>query len=605
MVVVAQGAASGRPTTRARGAAPQRTRTRALSLSALLSLALVAFASPALAAVTEPDGMQVPQPLTEDTTPEVVDCCGVMADGSNMSLEALFGYYGENIDWLNDASTTPSNFSPLCGFRGSLILRGGGCRIDFGWYNVDLTTEAPPADSEIYPLVTVADVNAWFTANDYPPNDDNAFHPAVGERPIEGALIENIRNDSRYLGGLIGLATKGNDSKGVCTQTHYSEPRLNQKSVYNNEPWIMAVVWMSTVTANAFYIGFEDLPTAPDNFRLETPQEYQNDGDFNDFVYLVVGITCEDGGQPCLTGAEGACGFGISECLPDGTVVCVSQVTPTGEVCDNLDNDCNGLVDDGDLCSIGEVCDKGVCKPLCSATEFPCMTPLVCDPKTGLCIDPDCLDVECPAGQVCLGGVCLGGCEGAVCPQGQVCQLGRCFDPCASRQPGMANACAEGMVCQGGACVESCHCRLCEPGTECDFDTGACVPAGCVNVACPEGQVCQAGACVDACNNVICPGGATCENGFCGDPLPGYVPQDLSGTGAASSLEPGTGGQLLHTGTGGSSNASSSGADASAAAPAPAPGCGCRTARTGRLLAIPSLILVALALRGLRRRRRR
>ena len=112
--------------------------------------------------------------------------------------------------------------------------------------------------------------------------------------------------------------------------------------------------------------------------------------------------------MPCLGGAEGACGFGLTECQPDGSVVCVPQLQASAEVCDNIDNDCDGLVDNGEgLCPVGEVCDKGICKPYCSPTEFPCASMLICDNDTGLCIDPACLEVDCNPGEVCLGGQCV------------------------------------------------------------------------------------------------------------------------------------------------------------------------------------------------------
>jgi hypothetical protein len=584
-------------------------------------LGLLAYSPVAGAVVVEPDGMQVPLPLSEDVTQEVVDCCGVAADGSNMSLEALFAYRGESIHWQNDAATEPSSFSPLCRFRGSLILRGGGCQVDFGWYNVDLGNPSPPPDDLIYPLVTTADVAAWFQENNLPANNDNAFHPAVGERPIEGALIEDLRGDPRYLDGLIGLATKGNDIGGTCVQAHYSEPRLNQMSVHG-EPWIMAVVYRSTATANAFYIGFEDLPTDPDNFRKPTPppEEYQNDADFNDFVYFVEGITCEGGGQPCLLSAEGACGFGLTECQPDGTVVCVAQLQESAELCDNIDNDCNGLVDDGELCSVGEVCDKGVCKPYCSATEFPCASPLVCDSESGLCIDPACLGVDCPPGQVCLGGECVGGCNNVVCPWGQVCQLGRCVDPCRNR------TCEGDMVCEGGVCIDSCHCRMCAPGLTCDYATGRCIPPGCETVTCPANEVCLAGLsggeCVNKCNNVICPGGASCDptTGECGEPLPGHTPSSEDWTiemlpdgGLVRSYPDGRLEAVRVLADGGLEVVAILDPDGGIPAQAsrgqqPAePGCGCRiiTRPTAAGLAAGGLLLLGLALRRLRRPRRR
>ncbi len=590
---------------------------RRLVTSSLFTLGLLTMAASAQAIVTEPDGRLVPQPLTEDVTPGVVSCCGVAPDGSNMSLEALFASRGEAIHWQNDASVEPQYFSPLCGFRGSLILRGGGCRIDFGWYNVDLNNPNPPA--QIIPLVTTADVANWFTANGYPPNDKNAFHPAVGEPPIEGALIQDIRADPNYTGGFIGLATLGNDLDAVCLQTHYSEPRLNQMSVFG-APWIMSVVYRSTVTPNAFYLGFEDLPTDPDNFQKPTPPpgEYQNDGDFNDFVYFVEGVTCEGGGQPCLAGGEGACGYGLTECLPDGTVVCVGQLQSSAEVCDNIDNDCNGLVDDGELCGEYEVCDKGVCRGNCSGGEFDCVGGLVCDSSTGLCVDPACIGVVCDPGQVCLGGDCFGGCEGAVCPWGQVCQLGRCVDPCRDRVCPSAD-----QVCDQGICVERCECRPCGAGLECNPVSGACEPPLCAGVVCPANEVCLAGGvCQNRCNNVLCPGGADCDpaTGECNPPLGeppvvvDYTLRMLSDGGLARDWHDGRPSDAVALlPDGGLESLGPVDPDAGTAPPddggdlsSGEAGCGCRTSGgSGSVAWVSGLFLLAAAIRRNRRRFRR
>jgi hypothetical protein len=46
----------------------------------------------------------------------------------------------------------------------------------------------------------------------------------------------------------------------------------------------------------------------------------------------------------------GACKSGVTVCTPDGaggqSVVCQGAIGPTAEICDGIDNDCNGLVDD-------------------------------------------------------------------------------------------------------------------------------------------------------------------------------------------------------------------------------------------------------------------
>ncbi len=155
----------------------------------------------------------------------------------------------------------------------------------------------------------------------------------------------------------------------------------------------------------------------------------------------------------------GVCANGVTQCVVSGAPTCNATIKPSAEKCDNLDNDCNGMVDDGDgLCPSGQVCVQGKCIGPCSNTEFPCGPPLVC--TNGLCVDPSCVGVTCKAGQICQSGTCVGGCEGVKCPANQQCQLGVCVDPC-------AGVTCKGAVCVQGVCVQSCMCQPCGAGQVC------------------------------------------------------------------------------------------------------------------------------------------
>ncbi len=532
----------------------------------------------------EPNGLLIPQPITADAP--------YQTSPGSLTLQSLFVSRGEIIDWQMDATTSPAVFSPNCGFTGTLVLRGGGCKVDFGWYNVDLSSNIPPPDSEIHVLVPQTD-----------PIFNNTFQPQVGSTGSTFSA-SSIQSDPNYKGGLIGFAFKGNPSQ-ACSQTHFSEQRLNVTctNCTPSAPWITALIWKSTKTANAYYVGFEDLPMAPTNFGGFPGQQYTNDGDFNDFVYFITGINCQGAGQPCDTGLMGVCAAGLTDCTAGATMVCQQQGKASPETCDGIDNDCNGMVDDGpNLCPTGEVCEQGKCVHSCTSGEFPCSDGLAC--KDGYCVDPACLTVTCAAGQVCHGGTCSGPCDGVVCPKPQVCQpgLSQCVDPCAGV------TCGTGQVCQAGACVLNCACAGCGTGQECEPTSGSCVDTGCAGKTCGNGMVCTAGTCVDACAGAVCPGGATCMNGQCGMPLPGAGSSSSGGfdggssfVGASGSTTGGNGGAQ---GAGGAPQGTGGGFGTGGVALHQGVGCNCRLSGDtpeGFAAGVPALLLAL----GARRRRRR
>ncbi len=531
---------------------PSRGRRMLLAVVTLGTLA----AGPAVhATVVEPNGLSVPAILSNGET----------------TLPQFFTAQGESIDAVRDAAISPAVFLPLCDFQAKLVLSQSSAQAGLAWYNV-------PADPTAVPATHL-----------------------IGTPPLtlgQSITSADIRTDPNYTDGLIGFALMKNLGNGYVP-VYYSEFMRNADCTGCVMPghWKMALSYQSKLSSNAYYMAWEDWEGADAN-------SWQgNDGDFNDKVFFISGVTCDGGGVPCETGMQGVCNAGVTECEPGGTVICKPQVTATTEVCDNLDNDCNGQVDDGSsLCPANQVCVQGKCIGPCSDTEFPCNPPYVC--KSGYCVDPSCVGVTCKAGQVCQSGQCVGGCDGVVCPLGQECQLGVCVDPC-------KNVSCPGAVCEHGACVTTCACHPCGSGQACAAD-GRCVDSGCEKLTCPSGQACRAGACVDVCTGAACPGGGACKSGLCQPPTltstgAGGSGTIVTGSGGSSTITTGAGGSGAGgSHPGGAAGSGQPGTAGSGGTTAPHAaggivGCSCRTAATPRS-AWPALMLLALVLTARRRR---
>ncbi|HNN95176.1 MAG TPA: hypothetical protein PKI03_23025 [Pseudomonadota bacterium] len=464
-----------------------RGEQRGLRIVALTLVGMASWLGTATATVTQPNNSVVPIDSRTATGEKQVYDAFKQSDKT------------AGLRFREDANTAPEVFSPLCSFTAELLLKETASDMAVGWYNVIPGATTKPADTDIVEVIP------------------------RGAKPPAMITGQSIKDHPKYLGGLVGFAI----ITGSGLTTKFSERKWNARCTNTGVcptpgNWVHSITYVSPTVPNAFYLGFEDGNSDANGFG--------NDGDYNDYFFLFTGLTCNGGGKPCtVPGEKGICSAGVAECNNAGGLTCKRVINPQPtDTCDGLDNDCNGLVDDGATCPAGQECDRGRCSTPCSA-EFPCPSGLSCD--RGRCVTVPCATgVVCQGDTVCSGDRCVSQCEGIVCPGSQICRVGRCVDPCSGV------SCGAGKACVNGACVTGCDCYPCQdPALACSKSSNICVEKGCENLTCAAGYVCKGGECVAGCTGVVCPRDQECKSGACVDLPMAVDPTELpidSGGGA-------------------------------------------------------------------------
>ena len=381
----------------------------------------------------------------------------------------------------------------------------------------------------------------------------------------------DISKDPNYKGGYVGFAFIGDPQK--CPQNKYSMYEHNQRNS-SGTPWVTTLIYHSTVDPGGFYMAFEDLPMSADGLEDRGRRQIRRRRRLQRLRVLRLGSDLR-GRQSCR--ATPGCKAPAPSATPIARAkarppVCRPVIQKGPEICDNVDNDCDGVIDNGDGLCTGDkpICFQGQCVGTCNNGEFQCPIGLSCD-DFGHCADPVCASVNCMPGTACRAGKCVDPCDGVTCPYPQACQLGQCVDPCAGV------TCPADRVCEKGLCLSKCDCRGCDTGLTCAAD-GRCIDTACANKMCETGTVCRMGACVDPCDGVTCPNGGVCSQGTCSAPM-GNTGTGATGTGAGTSVDFG-GGSSTGLDFGGSSNGTGAGTVRTVpgrnTADVTAKGCGCR-----------------------------
>ncbi|MCO4762606.1 MAG: hypothetical protein KC502_13930 [Myxococcales bacterium] len=198
---------------------------------------------------------------------------------------------------------------------------------------------------------------------------------------------------------------------------------------------------------------------------------------------------------------------GMRYCTDSGLTACTAT-KPTAEVCDGLDNNCDGQLDE-DTCKDAPECQKGTCHPAAGCTYAPAEG--TCD-DNNMCTNKDkCWNGACTGDKVscdddnsCTKDTCdpKAGCkhealDKQACDDGKPCTIG---DVCDKTKCIGGKDKAKVATAQGG-CMDSNDCTQ----DLCQTKTGACINSVTEGAKCEDGDLCTEGD--------VCDKSGNCEKG--------------------------------------------------------------------------------------------
>ena len=378
------------------------------------------------------------------------------------------------------------------------------------------------------------------------------------------------------------LVSSGGDGEYVCTSafSHLCMPCETAEGCAGDGP-NACVVYAQDEGVTSFCGGACDLDTpCPSGYAC---QEVLTAGGGMSYQCVNTAGSC-----PCsslavasslatrceITNQHGTC-VGTRTCGETGLSEC-SVGAPAPEVCNGVDDDCNGLTDeldcdddnactadtcegisgclyeplsgdeclDGDPCTVADHCEEGICvgQALNCDDENPCTVDscdgvggCVHEPASQLCDDED----PCTLGDVCQEGACVGSAI-LTCDDKNPCTADSCSDSGCVYEPieapcDDANACTTEDACSAGACMgvpvacddeNLCTTDLCDEASGCvnTPNTQPCTDGS----VCTVGDMCSEGSCQEGPTALVCDDGNPCTDDSCGPSGCVFTPNTLA-----------------------------------------------------------------------------
>ncbi|MEE2755973.1 MAG: vWA domain-containing protein [Myxococcota bacterium] len=151
-------------------------------------------------------------------------------------------------------------------------------------------------------------------------------------------------------------------------------------------------------------------PVDPSREEVCDGIDNDQDGQIDENMDQECSIDCHDGRRVCFEGSYLSC----------------TAAPVTEELCNGVDDDCDGEIDESAQCVAEEICgEEGLCLRPCAQGECPtgftCLEDRYCHPIP--------CEPQCEENQICRGEVCIDVCViGPDCAEGQRCENGFCVN---------------------------------------------------------------------------------------------------------------------------------------------------------------------------------